>query len=105
LVSFVGRTVENPSLAAFARTPDGRIHRLLGIGDTIDGRQVLEVIPGADHRYVAIRAQVDALEWVIYRADFGTVIDVPTIAPFTMFGLTLVLVVLSVWRLGRLRID
>jgi hypothetical protein len=105
LVSFVGRTIENPSLAAFARTPDGRIHRLLGIGDMIDGKQVLEVIPGADHRYVAIRAQVDALEWIIYRADFGTVVDVPTIAPLTMIGLALILVVLSVRRSRRFRIE
>jgi hypothetical protein len=101
LIAFRGTTTANPLPAIFVYTLDGRIRRLLGQGDTIEGRTVLDVFQGADHRYVAIRAQVGPLEWVIYRADFGTQIDIPTLSPAALTLLVTALLLSVAWHLRR----
>lgn len=83
LLSFIGRTVENPSFdAVFARTQEGAIQRILSVGDTLEGRQVRALLTGADGQHVALRVQPvnPPFDIVLYRAFFGRTVDIPMLS-------------------------
>lgn len=90
LMSFTGRTAENPDQdAIFVRTPDGSIRRIIGNGDFLEGRLINRVLSGADDRDVAIWTQssTGGISAVIYRASFtGPVVEVPVSSPAALIG-------------------
>lgn len=98
LLTFTGRTAANPLRPAiFVRKPDGEIRRILGIGDLIEGRQIGNVLSGADDRDVGIWTQSSTggtLNVVIYRASFAgdaLAVDVPSLSLSSLAALTLLL--------------
>lgn len=98
LLTFTGRTAANPLRPAiFVRKPDGEIRRILGIGDLIEGRQIGNVLSGADDRDVGIWTQSSTggtLNVVIYRASFARdalAVDVPSLSLSSLAALTLLL--------------
>lgn len=82
LLSFTGRTVEHPLESVFARTDDGKVHRILGTGDVIEGQQVVLTNAQADAFSVAIRVSTgDPLSEIIYRARFfAPAADIPALS-------------------------
>lgn len=93
LLTFSVRTAGSPFVSVFVRTADGKIKRILGEGDTIEGELVLSVISRADRENVAIR--IDSIEnEVIYRARFPEPNVIPALSIWGIavlaLGLTLV---------------
>lgn len=103
LLSFRATTAENPPFAIFVRTHDGRLRRILGLGDTIEGQRVDFINAGADRTSVAIRINrrlslQETTQEVIYRASFPEPNAIPTLSTwgiavlllgFTLTGLRL----------------
>ena len=103
---FYGTTEEHPDEALFVRRPDGKITRLFGWGDMLDGRRIYQVSADADSHQIALR--VDSADGMgpfstIYRIPLApiAVTDVPTLSPLAtgiLAGLIFVKGLLMLWR-------
>jgi len=106
LLTFAGRTQEDGLLeAVFVKEGDGLPRRLLGVGDTFEGREVHRIASNADHRDVLVWAE--NLEppgfQAIYRARFGAAAtDIPVLSWWGVLVLGAGLAVAGWWTLGRL---
>lgn len=98
LLSFNARTVAEGREAVFVRTPDGKVRRILGVGDTIEGVLVHRIISGTDRSTVAMRIEsFDGRTQVIYRANFATTLEIPTLSRAGIMALVLGLTLIGLW--------
>lgn len=105
LLSFNAKTTSNPLEAIFVRSGGGPVERILGVGDTIEGVLVADVISGSDRSHVAIRIESQDLETqVIYRATFPEAIPavaIPSLTPASLMALVLLLAAAGLLLLRR----
>ena len=109
LFSFFGTTVETPLESLFARLPNGRVRRILGVGDVIDGRTIIQVGGAADSRSVAIRVDRTGPELTtsLYRATFvsptvNAITEVPTLSTVGAIALAILTVLAGLWGIRRM---
>ncbi len=102
LFTFRGFTKE-PEFAAsvFARTPDGKIYRILGVTDVIEGQIVRTIDAAADHDTVVVRILTNKLQGILYRANFNTAIDIPVLSPRAVVALAFSILMAGLWSLWR----
>lgn len=93
LMAFRGVTAEtDPFESVFARAPDGRIYRLLGLRDVIEDQTVILVDAAANHQSVIVRILTNTLQGIIYRVTFDIpAIDIPTLSRFGSAALVAIL--------------
>jgi hypothetical protein len=105
LLTFLGRTQDAPFLdAVFVKEGDGPVRRLLGVGDTFEGRDVHTVASNADHRDVLVWAgNLDPPFTAIYRVRFGAAAtDIPALSWWGILALALGLGLVGWQALRRL---
>ena len=86
--------------AIFVRTADGEVHRLLGTGDSIDGREVVRFSGQADAQSVVVWLTSTDVEpyTALYRASFSTsVLGIPTLTPIGLVALIACLAAAGIW--------
>jgi len=87
--------------SVFARTPDGKIYRILGVTDVIEGQRVSLVDAAADHDTVVVRILTNDLQGILYRANFNTAIDIPELSHPAAVALILLILMAGLWSLWR----
>ncbi|HEX9736976.1 MAG TPA: hypothetical protein VGG06_33840 [Thermoanaerobaculia bacterium] len=108
LLTFRANTEEDPVVAIYVRTHDGRIRRILGFGDVIEGQTVSYIEAAADRESVAIRINrhstpTDGTMDVIYRARFAEPNVIPALSTPGVVALIFGLTMFGLWLLSRSR--
>lgn len=92
------------SYAAFVRLPTGEIHRLMRIGDVVDGFVVEDILAvGASRTAVALRVGFQGDETAIYRADFPELAGPSEIPAAGNWGLLALAVLVTLAGVATLR--
>lgn len=109
MFAFRGRTATS-NVSVFARTASGEVHRLLGLGDRIEGWGVATIGAWAGREHVAIQAGLDGHRpyAVLYRASFPSpapAVEIPALHASALSATAVLLAVLgsTVLRLRKLR--